>query len=338
MKPFQLLVTIIASLFIISVILIILNDNILTKETVYEPDVILSIRDVDVKPVEVTSAKIRLNVTAYIDHAGGKTHNASVMIRAINSNNGLLETRVSAAIPDAPASSITKMFSAKSIEVSRQLEVDRMGEYELKLLIFDNGSIIESGSIRIKGLSAMTPQEKLTGINLNNIDFIITGTKDGNVAIRSDIYLENTGSGTSGNMDLVVKAREGSSNLLADKTTSQTGTIAPGETAVKSVVLTVPQNYNFIVAVELWRGNVLTKTWDKTVLLAPTKTVPKDSVEKTVNIEVSKFVREGSAPVTAQEARASYAESGGAPKAPAAGTLAVIAAFVFTYIVFRRRL
>jgi len=38
--------------------------------------------------------------------------------------------------------------------------------------------------------------------------------------------------------------------------------------------------------------DTLIKYMEKPVLLAPTKTVPKESVEKNVNIEVSNFVRE----------------------------------------------
>jgi hypothetical protein len=333
MKPFQLLVTIIASLLIITFLLTILNDDVLKKETVYEPASSLSIRDVDVKPVEVTSAKIRLNVTAYINHGGGKTRNASMLIRAVSSDTGLLETQVSAQIPEISATAQL----TKTIPFSQELTVDRNGGYELKLLIFDNGSIRDSGSVNVKGLGALTPMSKRSGIIFNNIDFTVSGTKDGNVDVRSDIYLENKGSEPSENLEMIIKAREGTSNLLADKTTSGTGVIASETTAVKSVKLTVPDSYNYLVVVELWQGNVLVNTWEKPVLLAPTKTVPTGSVEKKVNIDVSKFVREESGsypPDRPSEARAEYGE----PKAPGFGSLTAIMAIAVVLFVFRRRM
>jgi len=332
MKPFQLLVTILASVIIISVILIILNDDVLTKESVYEPDSFLSVRDVDVRPVEVTSAKIRLNITAYINHRGGNTRNASMMIRAISSDTGLLETQVSAQIPDATTSQLTK-----TIPVSQELVVDRNGGYELNLLIFDNGSIRDSGSVNINGLGAMTPESKRSGIILNNIDFTVTGTNAGNVDVVSDIYLENRGSKPSENLEMIIKAREATSNLLADKTTSKTGVIASETTAVKTVKLTVPDNYNYMVVVELWRENVLVKTWEKPVLLAPTKTVPKESIEKTVNIDVSKFVHEDGGLYQQGRPETAMTEYG-APKAPGFGVLVAMTAIASVLFVFRRRL
>lgn len=330
MKPFQLLVTILASMLIISVILIILNDDVITKEFVYEPDSYMSIRDVDVEPVEVTSAKIRLNVTAYINHDSGQTRNASMLIRAISSDTGLLETLVSAQIPDAPAPE-----KIKTIPVSQELTVDRNGGYELKLLIFNNGSIKDSGSINIRGLGAMTPGSKHSGITLTGIDFTVSGTSAGNVDVVSDIYLENRGPEPSENLEMVIKAREGTSNLLADKTTSKTGVIASETTVVKTVKLTVPDNYNYLVVVELWKGNVLVNEWEKPVLLAPTKTIPKESVEKAVNIDISKFVREDTMyPPVRPEEIPYYGE----PQAPGFGILTGIIAIASVLFFFRRRL
>jgi hypothetical protein len=222
---------------------------------------------VDVKPVEVTSALIEVNVTAYINHGGSKTRNASMLIRAISSDTGLLGTQVSAPIPEAESD------LEKTLAVSQNLKVERNGGYELKM---------------------------------------------------------------------TVKAREAASNLLADKTDTESGVIASENTAVKSVQLVVPDGYNYMVVVELWRGNTLLNSWEKPVLLAPTKTVPKESVEKKVNIEVSKFVREGGAGDIAGKEGAYYpaatpAPAYGAPKEPGFEIFAAMAA-VLAVFVLRRRL
>ena len=142
-------------------------------------------------------------------------------------------------------------------------------------------------------MSALTPMSKRSGVILSNIDFTVSNVSTGKVSIKSDIYLENKGPQSSENLKVTVKAREATSNLLADKTGTETGVIANETTTVKSVVLAVPEGYNYMVVVEIWSWYTLINRWEKPVLLAPTKTVPKESVEKTMNIEVSKFMREG---------------------------------------------
>ncbi len=336
MKPGHLLGIVLASVLILTFAIIILKGDVVMQPdyTPPPPASSLSIRDVDVKPVEVTSAVIEANVTVYINHHGGKTNNATMLIRAINSNTRLLETQVSAPIPETE--------SEKTLSISTNLKVERNGGYELNILLFDNGSIRDSGSVSIKGLNALTPRSKRSGVVLSNIDFTVGSVSAGKVSIKSDIYLENKGTEASENLIMTVKAREATSNLLADKVGTETGVIASEATAVKSVQVVVPEGYNYMVVVELWKGDTLINTWEKPVLLAPTKTVPKESVEKKVNIEVSKFVREG-APTSRpeEEGRAPYSTPSpayaGAPKeAPGFETLAAVSALLVVFILRRR--
>ncbi len=78
MKTGNVLIALLASMLILSfAIILIKGDVLMPEQPPYVPPSSLSIRDVDVKPVEVTSAEIIANVTAYIDHNGGKTQNAS---------------------------------------------------------------------------------------------------------------------------------------------------------------------------------------------------------------------------------------------------------------------
>src|SRR3970040_1568447 len=99
MKPGYILTIILASVLILSFVIVLLKGDVLQSEPEIKPPSSLSIRDVDVKPVEVTSSLIEVNVTAYINHYGGKTQNATMLIRAISSDTRLLETQVSAPIP-----------------------------------------------------------------------------------------------------------------------------------------------------------------------------------------------------------------------------------------------
>lgn len=331
MKPEKLLTILLVSVLILSFAVALINKDVLTEEPDYMPPSYISIREVDVKPVEVTSALVEVNVTAYIDHAAGKTRNATMLIRAVSSDTGLLGTQVSTPIPETE--------SEKTIEVSQNLKVERNGGYDLKILIFDNGSIRDSGSVSIHGLNAITPMSKRSGVVLKDIDFIVSSTSKGSVAIKSDIYLENKGKDASENLGMIVKAREAASNLLADKTSTETGVVASEATAIKSVQLVVPDEYNYMVVVELWKGDVLINTWEKPVLLAPTKTVPKESVEKRVNIEVSKFVREAGAPgVLSEKAGGLYPMATPATKTEPGFEILAAAAALIAVIVLKRRL
>ncbi|HEY9205954.1 MAG TPA: hypothetical protein VIO58_08530 [Candidatus Methanoperedens sp.] len=327
MKSANLLGVILASVLIISFAIVLVNKDVLMAEP-EKPPAFLSIREIDVRPVDVTSSQIEVNITAYIDHFGGKTRNGSMLIRAISSDTGLLATQVSTPI-DAE-----EPGTQKTLAVSQKLKVDRNGGYDLKILLFDNGTIRDSGSVGIRGLSAITSFSKRSGIVLNNIDFTVGSVSAGKVSIKSDIYLENKGPEPSDNLKMIVKAREAASNLLADKTITETGVIASEATAIKSVQLVVPDEYNYMVVVELWKEDVLINTWEKPVLLAPSKTVPKESVEKKVDIEVSKFVREEGVPAAQREQGATSTMQ---KKEPGFEVFAALAALMIAVIVLRRR-
>lgn len=333
MKGGHVLTIILASVLILSFAIALVNKDVLQKESQpWIPPSSLSIREVDVKPVDVTSSRIEVNVTAYINHQGSKTQNATMLIRAINSDTRLLETQVSAPIPEI-ASELEKTLS-----VSAHLNVERNGGYELNILLFDNGSIRDSGTVNIRGLNALIPESKRSGVTLNNIDFTVSGVSAGKVSINSDIYLENKGTDVSENLKLIVKAREATSNLIADKTNAETGVIANETTVVKSVQLVVPDEYNYMIVVELWRGGTIINTWEKPVLLAPTKTVPKESVEKNVNIEVSKFVREGGTMVPGiMPPQATQSAYEGMPKAQSGFEMLAAISALFAVIILRRR-
>lgn len=329
MKSENALAALLAVIFVVSLAIVLINSDALIHESFYKPPASFAIRELDVKPVEVTSSLIEINVTAYIYHIEGEARNATMLIRAINSNTGLHEAEVSTPIPESD--------SDKTVTASAKLKVERNGNYDLRILLYDNGSIRESGSVGIKGLNALTPAAKQNGVVVNNIDFIVAGASGGIASIRSDVYLENKWAEPSDNMNMIVKARQAESNLLADKKASETGVISGEATSVKSVQLDMPEGYNYMMVVELWKGNVLVNTWEKALMLAPTKTVPKESQEKKMNIEVSRFVREGGAapvPGVTMIAPASYAAT---PKMEPGFEAIAAAAALILVIALRRR-
>lgn len=324
------------SILIISLIIVLTQSDAIvnTQEYIYKNPSYLNIREVDVRPIEVTSSFADINITAYISHSGGKTNNASMLIRAIDSNTGLLNSQESSHIPD--------IGLEKTLIVSQDIKIERNGNYDLKILLFDNGTISDSGTVNIRGINILTPQSKKSGIIANNIDFFVGGTSAGKVDIKPEIYIENTGPEVSENLKLIVKAREADSNLLADRITTETGSIKSEKTAIiKEVQLRVPDEYNYMIIVELWKDDALINTWEKPVLLAPTKTVPKGNQEKKINIEVSKFVREsnqGIVPVSGVTPATTYAPipTPGIPKEPGFEIIGAIIVLLAALLYIRR--
>lgn len=284
---------ILLTLIVVISFAIILTQNNVWIQTgpVYKEPTYLSIREIDVKPVEVTSSFADINITAYINYRGSETENASMTIRAIDSSTKLLDSQVSATIPET-----NEETTEKTMKLSQNLKVDKNADYDLKILLFNNGSVLDSGSVSISGINLLIPESKNYPVNMKNMDFIIGGVSAGRVTIKPNIYLENTGESSSENLKILVKAREADSNILADRTSTETGAIDSEKTVIKEVQLNVPDGYNYMIVAELWKNDTLINSWERPILLAPTKTIPKESQEKKVKIEVGQFVREGGQP------------------------------------------
>jgi hypothetical protein len=276
-------------ILIVSIIFLIIGkDYIFIQQQEIKLPSYLTIREVDIKPIDVTDSFVDINITAYINHNGGYTNNASMLVRAINRDAGLLVNQNITIIPT--------IDSDKTITVYQNLRIDRDKNYEMRIFLYDNGSVIDNGIVNVQGLNSLTPEDKNNHIILDNIDFIIMGSSEGKISINPDIYLDNIGPDPIKNLTLIVKAIETDSNIMADKTSTDTGDIKSGSTIIRSVPLSVPNGYNYRVVVELWNGDILTNRWEKPVLLAPTKILPNQTQEKPINIEVSKFIREGAFP------------------------------------------
>src|SRR3972149_11435237 len=101
MRSEKFIITLLGVIFVVSIAIVQVNSDALIKEQEYKPSASFSIREIDVKPVEVTSDLIEVNVTAYIYHGEGEAKNPMMLIRAINSNTGLHEAEEYSPIPDS---------------------------------------------------------------------------------------------------------------------------------------------------------------------------------------------------------------------------------------------
>ncbi len=104
---------------------------------------------------------------------------------------------------------------------------------------------------------AFPPIARITGLRIDGIDFLVRKAAERKVVIQSDIYVTNFGAQASQDYQFMLKATDIDSKLVADKQWSNTGLIAPDETAIRSVNLTVPDRYNYVVDVLIWSNSTI---------------------------------------------------------------------------------
>jgi hypothetical protein len=110
---------------------------------------------------------------------------------------------------------------------------------------------------KVSNLESLSADSKAISLRIDGIDFIVRKAGGEKVVIQSDIYVTNFGAETSQDYKLMLKATDVDSKLLADKQWSNTGIIAPYETAIRSVNLIVPDRYNYVVNVLIWKNSTV---------------------------------------------------------------------------------
>jgi hypothetical protein len=99
---------------------------------------------------------------------------------------------------------------------------------------------------------------------------------------------------------MLAKVREMDSGLIADKVWTQTGEIKPETTTIRSVNLTMPDQYNYVVEIIIWNNDTIIKSGEDYIQLSPNKKVEKSTTE-TRKIQTSDFI---SNPPTVNDQRA----------------------------------
>ena len=88
---------------------------------------------------------------------------------------------------------------------------------------------------------------------------------------------------------MLVKVREMDAGLLADKVWTQTGEIKPETTVIRSVNLTMPDQYNYIVEVLIWNNDTIVKRGEGYIQLSPKVKVKDRNTTETRKIQTSEF-------------------------------------------------
>jgi len=286
------------------------------------------ITDIEMSADSVKSSYVDLNVTAYIENRGTASEgNTTLLFKAFRQQTGLLEV--------SEENEVGVIEEGDTVTVSQQIRLPREGSYTLRLDLYEDEQKKASSSITIRNLEAMQTDLQEIGLQISGIDFMVKNVTSGKVLIESDIYLKNEGSKSTENYRMLVKAREMDARLLADKEWTDTGTIEPEATAIRTVSLTVPDDYNYAVEVSIWDDDVIVMTGEDYVQLNPEKVISKEEEVQNKNIQTGDFiVEEGFEEAMPTEETASESAS---EAAPGFGSLMTAGILLSALLVIRRK-
>jgi hypothetical protein len=274
----------------------------------------------------VTGAEVTLNVTTDIQNTYGVSSGVSrVQLKAYDTDSGLVIAE--------KTSDVGLLGIRGSGSISQAIILPRTGSFRLVSTVFENNQRKGQGEITVYSLERLTPDNQKTGLSISDIDFLVRNVEGSRVDIQTDVYFINDENDASGPFMVEVKAKEEDARLLADKQKVSVESILPGTTRVSSVTLSVPDQYNYVVEVLVWKNDTIVKRGEGIVRLMPGMQVSKDTQFVTKQIETSKFVQEsGTAMATPQPAMTPRSPGFSAPL-----TFAALGSIVLFAYMRRRR-
>jgi hypothetical protein len=245
----------------------------------------VAVTDMTVGAEKVTGGEVTLNVTTEVQNTYGVSSGISrIQLKAYDTASGLV---VAEQTSDAGFLGIRGSGS-----VSQTIVLPRKGSYRLVSTVFENGQRKGQGEKTVYNLDRLTPDIQETGLAITDIDFLVRKVAGDRATIQTDVYFTNNNQVPNGAFDIEVKAKEEDAKLLADKQRARVESIQPDATRVSSVTLSVPDQYNYVVEVLVWKNETIILRGEGNVRLRPGVQVSKDTQFVTKQIETSKFVQE----------------------------------------------
>ena len=249
----------------------------------FEEDSQLRITNMDISAKEVKSAFVDLDVTTYVENFhGDSSKNTSLLLKAFSTRTGLLEVQTQ--------DDIGIIDKGDTVTITQSLKLQKEGGYRIVAVLFEEDKRKNTGEITIYSLENLPADVQDIGIEVAGMDFLVREVDGGRVVIQTDLYLTNEGTAASGDYQMLIKAREMDARLLADKEWMQTGSIKPETTVIRSLNLTVPNHYNYVVEVLIWSNDTIVKRGEDYVQLKPQMTVDVGTQVETKHIETSDFI------------------------------------------------
>ncbi|KKG14881.1 hypothetical protein EO98_03845 [Methanosarcina sp. 2.H.T.1A.6] len=248
----------------------------------FEEESYYNIKDMDISADLAGTSFVDLNVTTYVEKYQGDTEkNASLLLKVYSRESGLLEVQEEV--------KLGKLKKGETKAVSQSLSLPKTGGYNIRSVLFEEDTQKGSGEINVYNLDFLPADVQDIGLEISEMDFRVRKVEDRKVLIESDIYLTNEGKKTSQDLRMLVKVREMDAGLLADKVWIRTGKIKPETTVIRSVNLTMPDQYNYVVEVLIWNNDTIVRRGEDYIQLNPEVEVKDQTSTKTKEIQTSEF-------------------------------------------------
>ncbi len=292
----------------------------------------IMVEEVDVEPGEVTGGSAEIVTVSRLWSTDTVDGDVSVVVRARSTDTGLLE--------DESTHELEEIVGGEETEIRVPVEVERSGSYEFDVVVYTDGERASERSVRISGVESLTPEHMDSDVEFH--DFYILPSMEFSIAEAGDhveldvtSYLSNAGD-TVESVDLMVKARQAESNILADETQTA-ASVSPTETEAVDTTLSVPDGYNYYLDAEIWSDGNVVATHRITANLDPTREVEANVTERDVGLEVEEFEDEEQR--FREERRELEEQLDGEPEeaTPGFGVFAAAAALLLSTLVLRRR-
>ncbi|HPE64103.1 MAG TPA: hypothetical protein PLQ49_08360 [Methanothrix sp.] len=243
----------------------------------------LKIAEMDLSAEEVTGATVTINVTTYVENQGRLTSkNASLLLKAYETKNNLLETQV--------RSDMGPIERGTTANITNTLELPKKGSYRIEATLFEEDEKRSTASRTVYNLESLTADVDVMNVRIGGMDFMVKEAENGTVRIQTDIYFTNVGPTPSPDYRIEVKAREVDSGLVADKKEMNIGEIPPQGTVIRSVNLSVPDQYNYRAEVLIWRNASIVGQGEDYVLLKPEMMMEEGQRIESKDIKTKGFV------------------------------------------------
>ena len=292
----------------------------------FEEESRLRITNMDISAKEVKSAFVDIDVTTYVENFhGDSSKNTSLLLKAFSTRTGLLEVQTQ--------DDIGIINKGDTVTITQSLKLQKEGGYRIVAVLFEEDKRKNTGEITIYSLENLPADVQDIGIEVAGMDFLVREVDGGRVVIQTDLYLTNEGTAASGDYQMLIKAREMDARLLADKEWMQTGSIKPETTVIRSLNLTVPNHYNYVVEVLIWSNDTIVKRGEDYVQLKPQMTIDVGTQIETKHIETSDFI----VPEEVMKESVWYGDGTPMEEAPGFGILLAIASILLVVLMQRRR-
>jgi len=301
------------------------------SEPVPEGDLRLS--EIRLTPANVTEESATLTVTNWLSHADGTSENVSVLVRAVDTDDGLVKTR--------QRQSIVRLTGDRDDAVEVNVTVERSGGYRFETLVFVDGERRDTRSVTVDGIEGLEPASAKSGLRFHDfgslfptITYEVTSVDSNTVTLNTRTFLTNRGDQTTRDLQLLVRARQGDSNVIADRAVTDVPEVRPGRTGTPTVNLTVPDDYSYQLDAVLTRDDVIVDTAAAAANLDPTQTVEVNKTTESIDLDVEDFVRADQPSDEDRDTPEPTTESGGGD-GPGFGLVAGLVALLVSTLAFR---